>query len=1270
MKYFIYITTVTFYFILPSCQSLTNDPDSVFTSCVNDTVTFKCKQDENCISIVRKCDGNLDCNDGSDETTCHPVCADDWFQCADGHCIHGSWRCDGHHDCMGGDNSDEDGCPDESQLPETTCKDNEFRCSDGLCILDSWKCDGESDCYVTTANGNAEDEDPSTCGAEFTGPTCPQYTCNSGQCILHAWVCDGENDCDDGTDEGDDLCGHERNGVDACELRHGMFPCHDGSRCLSPEHVCDNIGQCADRSDEGDWCQQSCDKHCETGCIKTPSGPQCFCKEGYKLKEDESSCEDINECLVFGSCSQSGLCENKDGGHDCSCMDGYKMINGTCLTARGEPVLIFSTINEIRAMSVRNHIYTLVDTNLPHAVGIGFDHIDTRVYWTDAAGGKETIMSKKLKSDEADSLVLSGLDMPEQLAVDEYNKNIYFTESHLKLIGVCSQSGKGCSILVRNLEKPRGIAIHHKTRHLFFSDWGMTKPAIVRLNLDGDNRIDLVTEGLEWPNGLAVDQIENRVYWADSKLDKIETVKIDGSDRREILTTHSIHPFSLAVYEDSLYWSDWGSREIVSCNKYNGKDYRVIVKEAGIRTMGLVVAHPTMLEPGIHAPCKEHECSHVCLPKPRGNKHQCTCPSDMILDQDDKTCIADPSGSKVLIATSDSFYVTNPRVIGKIQTKFASSIAPSSIEHVSSLTNGPEVYFSAHNAASSNIIALNTTNQHSKRLVTSQRIGSIAFDPLTANLFWVDVVKSAVMIHNVETDNQMELLQSLDVPQCLLFVPEINRLIIAHKESIVLVYLADKSLRHVSYPGLGHVSSMVYSATNNTIYIGDVEHRQILKLDIFEYKIAPFMTELNQGVRSMAVDNDVLYWIEEFGSNLLWVKDSRDDVSWQDLESVTGMFNKLHVATFFLNPENKKSSCHSASCSHFCFNKDSSGHVCKCPYGMNLDPSDDSSCVSTCKDDEDVFHCGEGECIPTSWVCDGTSDCHDESDEAQCDADREGKGLLPSVLPVSTTSASTTSTSTTSTSTTTKKTTSLAPTTTRSSSTSSSSISSSVVVVSTEKSTTSTLELLEIFEKEVEALEEDSSPDSLSSADDGKVTKTQTGRHTNGGVIALALILAFLATIIISLAFYKCRRNSKQDFSLSFTNSSFNRSTPNPNLHIPRIQQPEHEMNSVTIMRSGTTIGYDNPGFDSPWARQRSGGPRLLSTLDWPESPKIGRDDIVCDGSSTPSRMKSQDTDSAYQEPSLAPSSYSDINRHFSVGDDDEDSPYINKDKQRLLKDA
>jgi len=48
--------------------------------------------------------------------------------------------------------------------------------------------------------------------------------------------------------------------------------------------------------------------------------------------------------------------------------------------------------------------------------------------------------------------------------------------------------------------------------------------------------------------------------------------------------------------------------------------------------------------------------------------------------------------------------------------------------------------------------------------------------------------------------------------------------------------------------------------------------------------------------------------------------------------------------------------------------------------------------------------------------------------------------------------------------------------------------------------------------------------------------------------------------------------------------------------------------------------------------------------------------------------IKPTDTDSAYQEPSIAASSYSDI-RHFSVDDDEQDdSPFFPKDKQRLLK--
>uniref|UniRef100_A0A673KVB5 Low-density lipoprotein receptor-related protein 2-like n=1 Tax=Sinocyclocheilus rhinocerous TaxID=307959 RepID=A0A673KVB5_9TELE len=60
---------------------------------------------------------------------------------------------------------------------------------------------------------------------------------------------------------------------------------------------------------------------CSHGCIQGPFGAQCTCEPGFQLLNDSKTCDDINECLIPGFCSQT--CYNERGSFRCYCQDGY-----------------------------------------------------------------------------------------------------------------------------------------------------------------------------------------------------------------------------------------------------------------------------------------------------------------------------------------------------------------------------------------------------------------------------------------------------------------------------------------------------------------------------------------------------------------------------------------------------------------------------------------------------------------------------------------------------------------------------------------------------------------------------------------------------------------------------------------------------------------------------------------------------------------------------------------------------------------------------------
>ena len=129
---------------------------------------FACSDGRQCIRFLEICDGHNDCKDGSDEfsslccVNARPArpnyvcsnCRDDQFRCANGECIEVFRKCNGDNNC--GDGSDE-----TTETCGANCEKMEgrFACSDGGCIPASYKCDGGSpDCR------DGSDEDPSLCG--------------------------------------------------------------------------------------------------------------------------------------------------------------------------------------------------------------------------------------------------------------------------------------------------------------------------------------------------------------------------------------------------------------------------------------------------------------------------------------------------------------------------------------------------------------------------------------------------------------------------------------------------------------------------------------------------------------------------------------------------------------------------------------------------------------------------------------------------------------------------------------------------------------------------------------------------------------------------------------------------------------------------------------------------------------------------------------------------------------------------------------------------
>ena len=145
--------------------------------------------------------------------------------------------------------------------------------------------------------------------------------------------------------------------------------------------------------------------------------------------------------------------------------------------------------------------------------------------------------------------------------------------------------------------------------------------------MDGQDLQILANTSIKWPNGVAFDIPSDRVFWGDAFYDLLESVKLDGSRRVSVkpaLNFMSLHPFSVSVFEDTIYWTDSAIKEVQSCHKFSGDKHKVEVKSAKIKPNAVHVIHQALF-PTRSSPCLDLRCSQLCLIKKGGLEGTCSC---------------------------------------------------------------------------------------------------------------------------------------------------------------------------------------------------------------------------------------------------------------------------------------------------------------------------------------------------------------------------------------------------------------------------------------------------------------------------------------------------------------------------------------------------------------------------------------------------------------------------------------------------------------------
>ncbi|XP_053072345.1 low-density lipoprotein receptor-related protein 2-like isoform X3 [Acinonyx jubatus] len=945
--------------------------------------SLRCDNKTRCIPKSWLCDGNPDCSDRKDEQGCiHAKCSTPEFRCKSGQCISNFLRCDGNQDCL--DHSDEEGCPVD--LPPR-CPSGEVRCRrSGECVSAEWLCDRDVDCEDGTDEKDCDPEEL-RCGSR-------QWSCASGErCVPDAWRCDGQRDCGDGSDEA---------GCPPEKCQSSEFQCSSRA-CLDLRLVCDGKEHCPDGSDEGGQCAwPACSRaRCSHACYQSPHGPVCACERGFELESSGQVCKDVDECQKPGGQPCSQTCVNTEGSYGCTCHPGYSLEpdGHTCKAAGTEPILLVAiqfSLLLYGLRSLKEDILATVDKNMM-IFSIDYDLVGQKVFWTDV--GTESIKWISMDTKKKGTVV-KGI-RSDCLVVDWIGRNLYWVDGTagqilaIRLTAVWRGKSEHTIVLDDDVTQPQSLALDPLNGLMYWSEIG-GEPQIEQAGMDGSSRKVLIDQGLGSPTSIALDQFSWKIFWSDDKFHCIGSANLDGTGITMLQLTRIKSPFSVAVFEDEVFWSEMKTRTVQRMKKTTGKDRAVLIKRSE-QPYGLKIMHE-VLQPKSTNPCLDAGCSHLCLlsPRPKGS---CRCPVGLLLADDGTTCVP--------LEESAFMFLVLPTVIMQIYLKNLEALLgqPTLPEHrilpfatvnqlasLDYLVQEKALYLSELDNGDIRLLRLKESGKLSWRKILSVEgtVIDFAVDWLSGNIYWIDSENPHINVASSEGQCPTVLFSEnlyhpasvvLHPPSAVMCFVDLGSQEDGGRGSSIECASMDGSRRKVLWQKSQVPAGLTFSDSGTRVYWADTGRGLIesIQQDGSRYRVDRRGIE---GLNLFTYGQGMMFWTTVDDAQITKVWYSKAELSENRWFQTDQKIVDLKVSSKLSQQGSNSCSKDNGGCSHICL-PNPEGPTCKCPSGYYL--ANISRCIKAVQCSEPSQSCQDGQkCISMKQVCDGHADCLDGSDEMGC----------------------------------------------------------------------------------------------------------------------------------------------------------------------------------------------------------------------------------------------------------------------------------------------